>query len=533
MSQRRFKFGLGAIAACVTASLFVGGCDSSTKQFPKGPEITVPPDELLNTILEKLQPINLGRTSKREVAVTVLNDFWQSAEGKPNVTLDIPDDLAAQLGADQVEQAQREQFSLRDGSQIRECIFFSQIARRFAEQLNDDNERVLAIFHFVVESISLRRESTLPLTPFHSLMFGKGLAEDRAWVFASLLRQLKIDAVILRPKSNPDADGRWLVGVLLNDDVQIFDVNYGLPIPAPDADSSAVLVSKAARLSTITGDSNVLSAMVLDDQPYPLVDVELADLSVEVITDSSTWSKRMKQFEHVAGGSASARFFDPLVNDGDSAGLLQRVKENKAARWKADDVKVWTFPEQQLHAYDVADESTRNGLTALMSPFLAPAVIETRGPQRTPKGYTFDQFRARQRYLVGDYDEVRARFMSSRTLTLHIDSISRTGVAEDFPKFRAAHVAAAEDAFYWAGLTTWKEGDVETAIESMGDYLARHKRGRREDACRYALALALASEGDDPMSPNLSRAIELLDETPTSDPQRAGNRVLAARWRNR
>ena len=63
--------------------------------------------------------------------------------------------------------------------------------------------RVVALFDLANTMVALagKGEPTIPQSLHDITVIGKGTAEDRAWVFAELLRQGGIDAVILRPHS--------------------------------------------------------------------------------------------------------------------------------------------------------------------------------------------------------------------------------------------------------------------------------------------------------------------------------------------
>ena len=110
--------------------------------------------------------------------------------------------------------------------------------------------RVVALFDLANTMVALagKGEPTIPQSLHDITVIGKGTAEDRAWVFAELLRQGGIDAVILRPHSRadsaagPDATAksagraseacrRWLVGALVDKQVYLFDPTLGWPIP--------------------------------------------------------------------------------------------------------------------------------------------------------------------------------------------------------------------------------------------------------------------------------------------------------------
>ena len=96
----------------------------------------------------------------------------------------------------------------------------------------------MAAFDIVMRQISYlnRSESDPPLTVFEVLLLGRGNANERAWAFIEILRQLEIDAVVLQP-SDETSQTTPLVGAIVPDHgVCLFDPAMGLPIPAADDD---------------------------------------------------------------------------------------------------------------------------------------------------------------------------------------------------------------------------------------------------------------------------------------------------------
>src|SRR5205814_927026 len=113
----------------------------------------------------------------------------------------------------------------------------------------------------------------LPLSTYEVYLFGKGTAEDRAWIFVNALKQLRIDAIVLLPRRANDqgptaADRPFLVGVLLESQVYLFDPRAGTPIPAPAGHDTTW---RAATLAETVSDPAVLKQLDAgSDRPYPI-----------------------------------------------------------------------------------------------------------------------------------------------------------------------------------------------------------------------------------------------------------------------
>ena len=78
----------------------------------------------------------------------------------------------------------------------------------------DDLERAKNLFDWTVRNIQLEPDdpNRIPQFPWETLLFGRGTATERAWVFILLLRQLDIDAAVLAVDEGPAARRRGARG---------------------------------------------------------------------------------------------------------------------------------------------------------------------------------------------------------------------------------------------------------------------------------------------------------------------------------
>ena len=83
----------------------------------------------------------------------------------------------------------------------------------------------------------------IPLFPWESLMFGRGTALERAWVFILMARQEGLRCSALgRGRSGRKHSNRpwnqalqpWCVAVLIDNNAYLFDPLLGMPIPGKD-----------------------------------------------------------------------------------------------------------------------------------------------------------------------------------------------------------------------------------------------------------------------------------------------------------
>lgn len=89
-------------------------------------------------------------------------------------------------------------------------------------------------------------------TDYLTLMRGTGDALQRAGVFTQLCRQAGIDAFVLglAPKSD-GASEPWCVGVLIGDDVYLFEPDLGIFVPGPDQTGIATLAEARSDASVL------------------------------------------------------------------------------------------------------------------------------------------------------------------------------------------------------------------------------------------------------------------------------------------
>ena len=69
--------------------------------------------------------------------------------------------------------------------------------------------------------------------------------EDRAWVCAKILEQLRFDSVVLRtqPNSKGTSDA-WLLGVVIDRQIALFDLRLGLPVTNDTSDGGVATLSE-------------------------------------------------------------------------------------------------------------------------------------------------------------------------------------------------------------------------------------------------------------------------------------------------
>ena len=139
-----------------------------------------------------------------------------------------------------------------EGRLLQEAVWLRDVGRWTQGDSFDDVARATALFDWIVRNVQLDADSAaLPYRPWEVLINGHGTAEQRAWVFALMARQLGLDVVVLEvPDANPPAAGKskfWLPALLSDGKLYLFDTRLGLPIPGKDGQGVATLADLASR----------------------------------------------------------------------------------------------------------------------------------------------------------------------------------------------------------------------------------------------------------------------------------------------
>ncbi len=506
-------------------------------------------EAVLSSIDDIFQLQRLGRTTAVSDGVSRLND-WQRACGSDVAYTDfkLPPDVRKVLSDDEARSLTETRFNLRDGEHIRDCLLERAVSGYAVGEGQTDLEKVTNVFGHVVRAIGLVSQPLhdLPLTVYEVSLLGKGTAADRAWIFANLLRQMKIDAVLIYPKKSGKAPAAadeqpMLVGVLLDGQVYLFDPQAGVPVPASGAASA---LSRVATLAEAANDAAVFKQLDASGRPYPIAASDLEHPGVAIVGDTGFWSARMQALQTQFVGNRAMIIADPLFEPDDgSGGLWMRVVKAGGDRWSAADVQLWHYPEERLASHVRMNKEQQEILEGLLKPFDAFLSV-VKGPQGGPvfveKERAIDpaadqklhpgvhvnehitvgeQLRARLNHLGGDYSEAVKRYT-------HVRGKSKEVLDQNPPlPIRSSHSRAIDDALYWTALCQFEQGEFKSAVNNLTQY--RKKQGEsghwgRES--RYLLALSLAATGD------RAGAVGLLEPVDSDDPEYTGYRLLIRQW---
>ena len=452
------------------------------------------------------------------------------------------------------------EFTQSDGLALREAIWLRDVSRWARGKSADDLTRARQLFDWTVRNIQLitagevrRGEAAMRFhrvepAPWEVLLFGRGTAIERAWVFILLARQQGIEAALLaagpsKPGDEPQAS---CVGVLVEGKIYLFDPNLGLPLPAPNGvklDAAGGLDVQPATLEQLANDAAVWKQLQLDGKKEPagVLTPDGARKVLVLVEGSPLYLARR------------ARLLESRMT-GKQKAVLSVDLSAQAARWKAcaqvGEVRVW------LHPYAVAfqpnDEPQNFQRKAAMLPFhvnyvqFGPTendglwdVSQATGPLWIGRilylkgllvgdGGAVDKYQSvrpasqdlqdgEKRHLDRLFANAQKQFGDQPVPDSTLDMIGRyvRGV-------RARVLEAKQDASYWLGLLAFTRGQYSSAV----DYLA--KRVEQPDipmrwarGVRYNLARSYEALGQ------RAKAIEVYRQ---DGPGGDDGQLLRAQW---
>jgi len=506
-----------AFTACALIALATSfGCDPAPRQasnttFSTEKARAQKNDENLTYALSLLRNVETSPSPETLTPiVTRLNQWGQDAVPIPDWK---PDSLLTTLPPKQLQAAALRglaglDFPISDGRELVQVIWLNKIAHRAAGESNDSLAKAQSIFDWVVRNIQIEADDATPFRHGSTeiLLFGKGTAADRAWLFSLLARQQGLNVVMLAlpGKSEADEPKLWLPALLDQGELYLFDPRLGLPIAGVDG-------KPVATLAQVIADPAVLRAMDADEQHlYPLKSEDLHDLTVYVEGTPVYLSHRMQLIEAKLGGD------DSLV----LSAHPEEVARQLAGKAGVGSVRLWPLPYERLKNIETPSRDYAEYTHRQMAPF-----------QQTPA-----LWQARMLDMLGKYEEpptASAMYQEARPSDASLSRFRAEASKITQPQqrqmaeFQIAMMARAkQDASYWLGLLAFERASYDAAIDYLKTrVLEASPDGPWTSGARYNLGRAYEADG------NLDDAIRAYESD--HSPQRSGNLLRAKRLKER
>ncbi|MCC7474709.1 MAG: hypothetical protein IT425_04895 [Pirellulales bacterium] len=401
-------------------------------------------------------------------------------------------------------------FLPHEARRMQEVAWLRDIAQWATGNAVDEVGRATALFDWVVRNIQLEPEDqAAPHRPWQSLVYGRGTAAERVWVFASLARLQGLDVVAVEIPSASSAEAsaagtkpsKWLAAIVSNGQLYLFDPTLGLPIAGPKGEG-------VATLEQIARDNSLLRALDLPDNPYPATAELAKQASAFVVADAFDLSMRASMLE----ANLPAEDHVPLAVA--ASELASRVKSANGVT----SVGLWELPFRTLRDQLLLGNVQRHREAIAFEPF---AVRPFLWKART----RHFQGRPADRQAVGD--EPESDHQEALDLYMHRSVRPKdSDIAKiTSPDRRRVDSTAKLHATYWLGLLSFDEGKPAVAANWLSRPELAAKGSPWLHGARYNLARALEAEG------KLDEAIAILEKD--ESPQRHGNQLRAAQLKSR
>ncbi len=360
------------------------------------------------------------------------------------------------------------------------------------------------------------------LAPWECLLLGHGDPWQRARVFMLLLRQVSIPSVLLAVSTTgkPFGETPWAVGVLIGEELYLFDPELGLAIPE-EGDQGI------ATLSQIVKNPQWLRRLDISQSlTYRVRAEDLERLVALVDASSEALSLRMQLIERQLAGEQR------MILAVDLAGLKQRLQSIPHIRH----VRLWRIPfDTELYALAYQEKRRQDSRLEAQyqaERFMFSGVSPLMQARQLHFRHEFEPTASRPG-AVAKYMEVRhpeaqiAKLESDVDLQELYGLQQRPGEPVELWQARLRNGqqllrAARYHASYFLGLLHYDNGDYESAANWLRKRtLEDSPESPWQHGARYNLARAQEAQGDF----QSARETYLLDESP----QRHGN-LLRARW---
>jgi len=339
-----------------------------------------------------------------------------------------------------------------DGSALQEAVWLRDLSSWTRGDAIEDLAQAKNIFDWVVRNIQLEPGSPdcFAQRPWETLLWGRGTAVDRAWVFVLLLRQQGIDAVVLGLPDPGDSSGEkldpWAVGVLVDKQLYLFDPALGLPIPGPAGAKyeDNWLVIRPATLAQVVAEPGLLRVLDLPEHRYPVDAKRLYGVVALVEASPAYLAARMQLVESRLVGDRQ------VVLTTRPSELVDRLADvaHLAGR------RLWAWPFEVAARQDRLTDEQRKQYRWAMAPFQA--------------GHDTPLWKGRVLHLKGRFAEEHGAmfyYLQARPSVRVLAKMKRQIAEESDPaqvtKMRAileARVRGRSDATYWIGLVEVAEG---------------------------------------------------------------------------
>ncbi|MEM6331013.1 MAG: hypothetical protein AAF790_12280, partial [Planctomycetota bacterium] len=383
-------------------------------------------------------------------------------------------------------------------------------------------EQATQLFDWAVRNVTLNDDPRMATNrPWQTLIYGRGTAEQRAWVFAGLCRQRGLPTVVLQlpaaaPAGNDETASTsggtpWLwCGVLDGGALHLFDPQLGLPVPGPSGGPNGGPDGRSvATLAQVQADDTLLRALDLPGSAYPPT-AEAAKRAVAcVVADGFALSWRAAELQQ----QLSAANAVSLSIDADALATELRALPS------VDEVRLWPAPARLVAQAAGRGRLLREAIAVEFRPFCwQPRLWKARTLHLRGALETEEEAKRRNDALydaVNDHRTAGQLYMSRRVRPsdARLESVA--------PAKRTIYARGKADATYWLGLLQYELGAYKSSLARLAEADNDPDAARRAGGIRYNRGRALEALGQIEEAAAVFAASE--------SPQQHGDRLRARR----
>lgn len=496
--------------------------------------------ELLESLLGQYSSPQVVMNFDPGQALSLMNQWGRTCRPElPSPATEVTDQWSEYLDPQLVQSLRDGVYTLRDADHLQTCVWMNIVKQHVTAGATEDLNRVVALFDYVVRNVTLVAEhpEETPFSVKTILVSGEGTIEDRAWLFAELLKQLKIDVVFIAPEQTAESEDGivpQLIGVLVGGETYLFDPQLGIPVPASSEKIVPGKPYEIATLKQVLAKPETLSRLHSKDHPHPLNAETLPKTQLYLYGTSSWWAPRLFELsEHFIGGTQS-EVYDGLTDLNERRGLLTRLKAYADPSISGAGFKVWGYPEQQLKGQENLNSLQQQVMTRTAELYRLPWVKRitggdafgtfddptNRNSQKKAQQVTMEPsgeyYRGRSEQILGDYPSAVRTLMNNQRNSRVFQDVDDPRLIQqaEFSRMRQSHLRVMNDATYWTAVCKLEQRTPESiriAQDKFNQYVREYSEGNWASSSHYQLALLFAREGKIP------EAVEHLKKIPASD----------------
>ena len=554
-SRRRFGTATLLIVAAMAA---LSGCRPDAPPPPRGQDKqssqqandaarTRSCDQMIETILEALDFDQIGRVDA-DTQASDLNAWARSCGGEVGDLAGDDEVIRRTFPGPLAEQALRPDYASADALHVRDALFSRAVANQITAPTN------LAV---AVAAMRLVSEHLLYLDPKNGStglaipelwLIGVATPDDRARAFIEVLRQRRLDALVLEMPAGGGFPAYTLVGVPIDGDVFLFDPTIGMGVPADAGETP--LPQRPLTLAAGLESDDPFRRLDNPLRKYPVSALRLKTARVYAAADPLLVAPRMAVLQDAMPASRGVTLYEGLSeNTFAERGLTSRLAA--ASGRDAASLSPWPFlvaraagrirstrdlqqllafrdqvllgpyrqvtmydedgqpraaivssaPEQDSILRDLEEQAEDARQAAEQEDDPTVAVEEPRGRRELVKTLA----RGRAFHVVGRPKEAFQTYLRSRAVSL--DDMRNT--------------VGAADAAFWVALGQAQRGDTKVAEQSFRRFLNSEGSDFWMPSAVRVFATLLAEDG------RLEEAVRVV-EKPLTDPSLL---LLGQRWR--